>query len=126
MENESQSPLDKFAKHQTLPDGAILLSLSDRIEENGKTVKENNLTIPHKIPIGALVEVCNLDEGYKHHEGVRLFVVYHQRDCDGTPLYCLSDNPDDTIKEREGFSNDGWHNGYPEDCLEVIKPPSSQ
>lgn len=43
-----------------------------------KTGKEVNAEKIHKIPIGALVEIKT---------GVRLFVVYHGRDCDQTPLY---------------------------------------
>ena len=53
----------------------------DIVEKNGKTVRENNLEIQHKIPLNSLVELNN---------GVRLFVVVHTRDCDGTPLYVLN------------------------------------
>lgn len=66
--------------------------LSDVVAENGKTIRENNLEKTHNIPIGTLVEVkhsewhgdgaCSL-----YHE--RLWVVSHDRDCDGTPLYSL-------------------------------------
>jgi len=51
------------------------------VEANGKTRKENNLEIEHKIPVGSLVELEN---------GVRLFVAKQSRDCDGTPLYILN------------------------------------
>lgn len=64
---------------------AILVN--DIVESNGKTVKENNLGTAHKIPIGTLVEVYWENGEYN---GLRLFVVSHDRDCDGTPLYGLS------------------------------------
>ena len=63
-----------------------VLFLSDMIEENGKTVKENNITIKHKIPIGTLVEV---DCDYLSSHKVRLYVKEHTRDCDGSPLYSI-------------------------------------
>lgn len=61
--------------------------------ETGKTYKEENLELQHNIPIGTLVEV-KWDEGFgegacwKVH--ARLWVVAHRRDCDGTPLYSIS------------------------------------
>jgi hypothetical protein len=70
-----------------------LFNISDTMEDNGKTIKENNLNIQHDIPIGTLVEV-KFDKWYgngacmKVH--ARLFIVEHTRDCDGTPLYTLS------------------------------------
>jgi hypothetical protein len=64
-----------------------MIYVSDIVEPNGKTIKQNNMDIQHKIPIGTLVEVYW--EGGEYN-GVRLFVVEHVRDCDGTPLYNLS------------------------------------
>lgn len=65
----------------------------DIVEENGKTIRENNLEKQHNIPLGALVEV----KYNKWHGGgacskihARLWVVKCSRDCDGTPLYWLS------------------------------------
>jgi hypothetical protein len=86
-------------------------------KETGKTSREMNAELQHKIPIGALVE----DE-----TGVRLFVVHHNRDCDMTPLYCLGADPEDTKQEREGFANHKWITGYPEYCLKVIRLPGEQ
>ncbi len=62
----------------------------DIVEENGKTVKENNLENKHVIPIGSLVEVLNPEES----KGLRLFVMRHTRDADGTPLYALTGDAD--------------------------------
>ena len=67
-----------------------LIFVGDIVEANGKTIKENNLGVEHKIPVGALVETTSAYEyGW---EGMRLFVREHTRDCDGTPLYSLGDN----------------------------------
>lgn len=61
--------------------------------ETGLTYKQENLKKQHAIPIGTLVEVkwdAYYGEGacMKYHG--RLWVVRHDRDCDGTPLYSLS------------------------------------
>lgn len=65
--------------------------VADIIEENGKTIRQNNLEKSHMIPLGALVEVT-YESSYDEDSmcGVRMFVVKHSRDCDGTPLYDLS------------------------------------
>lgn len=69
-----------------------IIMVSDIKEANGKTIRENNLERIHEIPLGALVEVTC--EDYPDDDdpvnGLRLFVVKHSRDCDGTPLYDLS------------------------------------
>lgn len=67
--------------------------VGDIVEGNGKTVKENNLALKHNVPIGSLVEITYESEYAEPHErvkGLRLFVVKHSRDCDGSPLYALS------------------------------------
>ena len=63
------------------------IKISNIVEDNGKTVKENNLEKTHKYKKGTLVEMEN---------GVRMFISGYRRDCDGTPLYCLS------------YENDPW------------------
>lgn len=86
----------------------------DIVEKNGKTVRENNMVLCHRIPIGAMVEVDCRDVGEWH--GCRLFVVKHCRDCDGTPLYALG---------RKGEDNPLLMtcNGWSEDSLRVIRNP---
>ena len=80
--------------------------IGDITEENGKTIRENNLSIKHKIPIGQLVELrSDSDYGW---EGIRLFVTSHTRDCDGTPLYSV------------GYEKSNFLYGLCEDSL-VIK-----
>lgn len=67
--------------------------VGDIVESNGKTWKENNLAKQHDIPLGTLVEITYKSD-YEDEEdskyGLRLFVVNHSRDCDGTPLYDMS------------------------------------
>lgn len=69
--------------------------VGDIVEENGLTVKQNNQKLIHNIPLGTIVEI-SYDSSYEDEEentnGLRLFVVQHLRDCDGTPLYGLSFN----------------------------------
>lgn len=105
----------------------------DIVEANGKTVRENNLELPHKIPLKTFVEI-NLD--YSKSHGCRGFVVEHRRDCDGTPLYGLSLSPDDadhianmkrSVEEGEDQA-EAWlrlaqsrvNGGWSDSCLIVI------
>lgn len=109
----------------------------DIVEENGKTIRENNMGLKHNIPIGSLVEV-KLDEW--HGNGAceisksRLWVISHDRDCDGTPLYTLSQNhPDHLCKGsvildgyilRDGVALSILNNfktGFSEDSLKMIE-----
>jgi len=72
--------------------------IGDIVEDNGKTIRENNLERTHNIPLGALVEV-KYDKW--HGNGAcekihaRLFVTLQGRDCDGSPLYWLATAPID-------------------------------
>lgn len=82
--------------------------------ETGKTYREENHEKTHNIPLHSLVETG---------EGLRLWVVEHSRDCDGTPLYSLSFNKEwsedmamSTIAVR--FNKSG---GHPEEDLKIIK-----
>ena len=65
-----------------------IIFVSDIVESNGKTNKENNLSTQHTIPLNTLVEI-SYDSEYEDNSektsGLRLFVVNHSRDCDGTP-----------------------------------------
>jgi hypothetical protein len=69
-----------------------LINIADlKNPETGKTYREENNAKNHNIPLGTLVEV-DFDDSYLESpkKGLRLFVVGHDRDCDGTPLYSLS------------------------------------
>lgn len=46
---------------------------------------EENKKLSHRIPIGGVVSYSSKDYYFR-----RLFVVDHIRDCDFTPLYCVS------------------------------------
>jgi len=87
--------------------------VSDIVEKNGKTVRENNLLLKHKLPIGSLVEIKNT--------GVRLFIVAHHRDCDGTPLYMLSPDVDDREEPKPPYFLSKWTGGYSITNLKIIK-----
>ena len=94
--------------------------------KTGKTYREENNEKTHNIPIGALVEV-DFDDSYLDSKccGLRLFVVRHDRDCDGTPLYGLSFRKN----WKPGMLGEGFKmlenamvdSGYSEDCLKIIK-----
>ncbi len=93
-------------------------TIHNLVEENGKTIKENNLKKKHLIPIGSLVE-AKWDEWFgdgacwKVH--ARLWVISQERDCDGTPLYSLSQRPPPL------FSGDYKFNGFEEESLSLVK-----
>lgn len=90
-----------------------IIRISDLVESNGKTIRENNLEKMHDIPIGTLVEVKYQQwhgDGACERVHARLWVVGHDRDCDGTPLYSLSEYKepmfvDGSLKYR---GEDGW------------------
>lgn len=80
------------------------IAFGDIVEENGKTIHQNNQEKPHNIPLGALVEVQYDDwygEGACAKVTARLFVVHQGRDCDGTPLYWLSSKRPGTDQSRK-------------------------
>lgn len=92
----------------------------------GKTYREENHEKTHNIPLGTLVEVDFNDDGYEDpKKGLRMFVVEHNRDCDGTPLYSLSFRknwkPDMYGKELMMYARCEVDSGYSEDCLKVIQ-----
>lgn len=83
--------------------------------ESGKTYREENEAKQHNVPLGTLVEV---------EDGLRLFVVAHERDCDGTPLYALSFDkewaPDMFGTKFKAFARWRLSAGYPESSLKVV------
>jgi len=92
--------------------GGLVADLKDPNDQDGRSYREVNNATSHKRKIGDLVEMLT---------GVRLFVVSLNRDCDGTPLYCLSPYKNDTEVERKGFRNPSWISGYGEEGLRYIK-----
>lgn len=81
----------------------------------GLTAREENEKKQHNIELGTLVEIEN---------GCRLFVVAHERDWDGTPLYALSFNkewePNTYGTEYKTFARWQIDAGYPEESLKII------
>ena len=94
--------------------------------KTGKTYREENNERIHNIPLGSLVEI-DFDDRYLESpkNGLRLFVVSHDRDCDGTPLYSLSFDKNwepHMFGERfKTFARWAIDSGYSEDSLKVIK-----
>jgi len=74
----------------------------DPHDEFRRTYREINGEQKHNIKLYSLVETDT---------GARLFVRDYARDCDSTPLYCLSATRGGVVVER----------GYPEESLRVIK-----
>lgn len=86
----------------------------------GKSYKEVNLEKEHNIPVGELVELDSEDERYAN---IRLYVVGHHRDCDGTPLYSLGlKGADMWQSEKQKFHNYKTFHGIGEDSLTIVKP----
>ena len=101
---------------------AILINVADMIardDPQGRTYRQINEAKTHGIPVGTLVEIIG-DESERG--GVRLFVVAHHRDCDGTPLYAMAWDTDIDITDPSNprlWGNKILH-GYPEDSIVVI------
>ena len=89
----------------------MLQNIADLDSGNGKTYRETNNETKHKFEVGQLVEL---------DEGARLFIAKQTRDCDGTPLYCLTPKKGDYEQQREGFANHNWVNGYACDSLKAV------
>lgn len=80
----------------------------------GKTWKEKNLEMNHSFPLKSLVEFKD--------SGIRLLVCGHRRDCDGTPLYCLTWDTEWTEeKQNENPYISYMTCGYAEQYLNLIK-----
>lgn len=103
-----------------------LINIADiKNPETGKTYREENNEKIHNIPLGTLVEV-DFDDSYLENpkKGLRLFVVQHDRDCDGTPLYSLSFDknwkPGMFGEQFKTFARWAIDSGYPEYCLRIV------
>ena len=96
--------------------------------KTGRTYKEGNLAQPHSIPIGALVEfapnedfiVEDAEAGLDlDQRGIRLHVIAHTRDCDGSPLYVLG-IMGDRWTGLDGSLGNRCYGGYSEGSLRVV------
>lgn len=74
----------------------------------------DNCEMEHKFPIGSLVEIRN---------GVRLFVIMHTRDCDGTPLYVLTAFKEDleNIAWSEEHNYNNFIGGITEEEMRLVE-----
>lgn len=82
---------------------------------NGLTIRENNLQQTHGIPLFSMVRI----NGVSGYENATMFVVSHSRDCDGTPLYDLAKTRNSTPKEK-------WDTHFSDECLTVIASPNAK
>jgi hypothetical protein len=98
-----------------------IADLKDPADPQGRSYREINNARSHAIPVGALVEITHDPEYPSAMDGARLFVVMQTRDCDGTPLYELCADPEDTEQANPRFRNAKWHGGYSEESLTVIR-----
>jgi len=89
-----------------------IADLKDPKDLKERSYRQVNNAKTHKFSVGQLVEIDH---------GVRLFVAKLTRDCDGTPLYCLTPKKDDYTQNREGFANPNWINGWPESLMKAVK-----
>lgn len=123
-------PVCNMSHHNDVPARPVrLLTVADIVEGNGRTIRENNMAVGHNIPVGTLVEV----KYDKWHGGgacskvhARLFVLGHDRDCDGTPLYSLGYNQSgfaDTNRQNPLVARvmHGLETGFAEDALTPVE-----
>lgn len=89
--------------------------------KTGRTFKEDNLALKHNIPVGELVEIVPtgdpLEDDGSEYIGVRLHVIYHGRDCDGTPLYWLGIKGFSYTSDGRGYNVFG---GFSEEGLRLV------
>lgn len=109
------------------------INVADIVDKKtGKTIRKENSEKTHKIPINTLVEIKH---DIWHGDGVcekihaRLWVISHDRDCDGTPLYSLSVFKSDSNLNKHIFYEDSRFkykitpfikSGFSEESLKVI------
>jgi hypothetical protein len=101
----------------TTPVIVNIADLVDPDDPHSRSYRQVNAARTHVFPIGSLVELKT---------GARLFVVFHGRDCDMTPLYYLSADRDDTGQQDPRFRNSSWRGGYAEDSLRIVKPSTEE
>jgi hypothetical protein len=83
--------------------------LKDPNDSESRTYREVNNATPHKYKIGQLVERDN---------GARMFIAGLMRDCDGTPLYSLSGNPENLESSYK------WSHGHNGEYLSLVSKVS--
>ena len=82
-----------------------VMQFKDIVEDNGKTIYENNMNKTHKFAIGSTVYLeleTTTTVGPKFEKGIYI-VFSHDRDCDGTPMYSLISESMNVIKDWKKF-----------------------
>ena len=106
-----------------------LADLVDPSDACGRTYRQVNAARTHGITLGSLVEVIDSDGVIDGMDGVRAFVAYLGRDCDMTPLYWLTLDPDpiwpNTGGEPPLSVRMKWRGGFDEESLRVIRARDS-
>ena len=122
------------------------VTFGDIVEANGKTIRQNNLSKKHSLPLGTLVEAevsVEMAKGTYLTGKAKFYIFTHDRDCDGTPLYgiasdswegladCFQKTPEEmrSIMHGDrivwnrimGAFNIKYFHGYSEDILTVIE-----
>ena len=99
-----------------------VMNIADIVNpDTGKTYRQENSEKIHSIPIGSLVEIIPWSDDC-WYTGMRLYVVNHTRDCDGTPMYSLGS------KEKIGYKTNIYDNvfgGFGEESLKTIEPTTT-
>lgn len=112
---------------------SFIMSAYDIVEANGRTWRENRLALKHNIPLKALVEV-EVEKVFANDTAIKgivqMYVIWHGRDCDGTPLYWLGTSPagaDEWPPDGSTFVSRMLHRyqydvdgGYGEEQLRVV------
>jgi len=83
--------------------------LVDPADPQGRSYREVNNSRSHKFNVGDLVEIDG---------GVRLFIAKQTRDCDRTPLYCLTHE----VLGEFPYDMRHWSYGFCEDGMKLINP----
>lgn len=112
-----------------------IVFMKDLVEDNGKTVYENNMIHKHNIPIGTKVyfeHETNTTAGPKFEKGIYT-IFSHDRDCDGTPIYAIISESMNVVEGWEQmcpntdikglinrFGGFGYQCGIPESVLMKI------
>ncbi len=81
--------------------------LVDPTDPQGRSYREINNAKSHKFKVGDLVEIDG---------GVRLFIAKQTRDCDGTPLYCLTHE----VLGEFPYDQRYWFYGICEDGMTLV------
>lgn len=88
-----------------------IADLKDPNDAQSRSYREVNNSTQHKFNIGEFVEI---------DDGVRMYIAMQNRDCDGTPLYCLTPFKNDYSPRIEGYRNTGWISGLCEDDMQLV------